>query len=150
MAEKKSKISTEKPVNEKETSTTSEKLTAAKEANIKAAKAAKEAAKANAEATAAVAKDTAKKTKKAAKKGAETAKKGAEAAKNYTKKPKKTVLIQYLGKEIMEDELIDRAIAQFSATEGAIPVKKIALYIKPEDMSAYYVINEQYTGCVDF
>ncbi len=173
MAEKKAKGSVDSKIVEEEEVTTQDKVEAAKQANVKAAKATREAAKANAEATAAVAKDTAKKTKKvatdAAKKGAtvtkDTAKKAAgkatEAAEKvketsksakstYTRKPKRNVFIQYLGREMTEDELVERAIAQFGATEGSIPVKKISLYIKPEELAAYYVINEQYTGRVDF
>ncbi len=172
MADKKIKDTVDSEILEEEAVTTQERLSEAKKANAKAAKTAKEAAKADAKATAAIAKDTAQKTKKVAQKGAEvtkeTAKKAAkktasatsaaaektkEAAQNarsYTRKPKRSVVVQCFGREIEEDELIERAIAQFASTEGGIPVKKISLYIKPEEMAAYYVINEQYTGRVDF
>lgn len=144
------------------------KTTEEKVAEAKAAR--KTATKKTVEATAAVVKDTAektaKKTKEAAKKGAEaakaSAKKTSEKAKTavkekaetpkrkYSRKPAKKIVVQFLGQEISEEELTERALAQFAATEGAVAVKTITLYIKPEDKAAYYVINEQYTGKVDF
>ncbi|MCC8082057.1 MAG: DUF6465 family protein [Lachnospiraceae bacterium] len=147
-----------------------EKKAEAKAANAKAKAANKEAAKKNAEATAAVVKDaatkTAEKTKQATKKAADTTKKNVEKAvtstkkavkdsaettkRKYTRKPVKTVVLQYMGEEISGDVLTERALAQFAATEGAVSVKTITLYIKPEDKAAYYVINDQYTGCVEF
>lgn len=161
-------------ISEEAAKTVEEKKAEAKEATAKAKAARKEATKKNVEATAAAVKETAektaKKTKEAAKKGAEaaketakkTAKKTAEKAKTsikekteapkrkYTRKPVKNVIVQFLGQEISEEELTERAIAQFAATEGAVAVKTITLYIKPEDNAAYYVINDQYTGRVDF
>ncbi len=150
----------------------------AKEASAKAKAAAKEAAKKNAEATAAAAKDVAEKTKKAAAKAATATKKKAEKAaaatkekaekavastkkavketaesapkRKYTRKPVKNIIIQYMGEEITEEVLTERALAQFAATEGAVAVKSITLYIKPEDQAAYYVINDAYTGKVEF
>ena len=65
-------------------------------------------------------------------------------------KPEKKIVLQYLGKEFDEAELTERAIAQFHSMEGAIEVKTITMYLKPEEDAAYYVINEQYTGRVDF
>ncbi|MEI3338611.1 MAG: DUF6465 family protein [Eubacterium sp.] len=70
--------------------------------------------------------------------------------KRKVKKPAKTIVLQYLGKEIDEAEITERAIAQFSALEGGVAVKKITLYLKPEEEAAYYVINDQYTGKVGF
>ena len=77
--------------------------------------------------------------------------KKAEAPKRkYARKPEKNVVVQYMGQEIQEEVLTERALAQFAAMEGAAAVKKITLYIKPEDNAAYYVINDEYTGRVDF
>lgn len=107
--------------------------------------------------------ETAAEKKTAAKKAATkkttaaktTAKEKPEAEKKETKrkvtrKPAKTIVLQYLGKEIDEAEITERAIAQFSALEGGVAVKKITLYLKPEEEAAYYVINDQYTGKVGF
>lgn len=49
-----------------------------------------------------------------------------------------------------EAELTERAIAQFNSVEGGVAVKTITMYLKPEEDAAYYVINDQYTGRVDF
>ncbi|MCD7982106.1 MAG: DUF6465 family protein [Clostridiales bacterium] len=165
------KDSVDTTITNEEVVTTETKKAEAKAANAKATAANKEAAKKNAEATAAVVKDAAEKaadaTKKAAKKAAGTTKKNVEKAvastkkavkdssetttkRKYTRKPTKNIVIQYLGDEISEEVLTERALAQFAATEGAVSVKSITLYIKPEDKAAYYVINDQYTGCVEF
>ena len=117
-----------------ETVTTDDKVAAAKKANAKVKEAGKAAAK-----------KTAAKTRKAVKEAAEAAPK-----RKYTRKPVKNVVLQYMGQEISEEELTERALAQFAATEETVAVKSITLYIKPEDNAAYYVINEQYTGCVKF
>lgn len=164
------KDSVDTTITKEEDVTTETKKAEAKAANAKATAANKEAAKKNAEATAAVVKDAASTaadaTKKAAKKAAGTTKKNvgkavastkkavkdsAETTKRkYTRKPTKNIVIQYLGTEISEEVLTERALAQFAATEGAVSVKSITLYIKPEDRAAYYVINDRYTGCVEF
>lgn len=153
-------VTVDSTITSEETVTTEDKVAAAKKANAKMKEAGKAAAKKNAEATAAIVKDTAEKavekTKTAAKKTAERTRKAvkeaAEAApkRKYTRKPVKKVVLQYMGQEISEEELTERALAQFAATEETVPVKSITLYIKPEDNAAYYVINEQYTGCVKF
>ncbi len=174
MAEKKNTAPVDTTITEEKVASTEEKKAAAKEANAKVVEAVKEAAKKNAKATEAVAKDTAAKTKTAAKKAATTTKatatkaakatkatatKAAKATKataekaatrTYNKKPTRTAVVQCMGREIFEDELFDRALAQFAATESGVTVKDIKLYIKPEEMTAYYVINEQYTGKVGF
>ena len=101
------------------------------------------------------AKETAEKATEATKETAETAKEKADAVKTETKrkvtrKPTKKIVLQYLGKEFDEAELTERAIAQFNSIEGGVAVKTITMYLKPEDDAAYYVINDQYTGRVDF
>ncbi len=155
MAEENRTETVDSTISSEEVVTAEEKMAAAKAAT-------REAAQKSMEAVTAAAKVTAAKTAQKTKQVAKTAKKavantqkalmeGAEAApkRKYTRKPKKTIIIQYMGQEISEEVLTDRAMAQFSATEGAVPVKKIALYIKPEDQKAYYVINDQFTGAVE-
>ena len=73
-----------------------------------------------------------------------------ETKRKVTRKPTKKIVLQYLGKEFDEAELTERAIAQFNSVEGGVAVKTITMYLKPEDDAAYYVINDQYTGRVDF
>lgn len=139
---------------------------AVKETAAKAEEAAKETVEKVAEkATEAAAevKETAKKTatkaKAATTKKATAAKKTVKAKadavktetkKRVTRKPTKKIVLQYLGKEFDEAELTERAIAQFNSVEGGVAVKTITMYLKPEEDAAYYVINDQYTGRVDF
>ena len=111
-----------------------------------------ETAKATVKKTAAKAKTATTRKTAAAKK---TVKEKADAVKTETKrkvtrKPTKKIVLQYLGKEFDEAELTERAIAQFNSVEGGVAVKTITMYLKPEDDAAYYVINDQYTGRVDF
>ena len=48
-------------------------------------------------------------------------------------------------------DLMDQAKAAYVA-EGhrASGIKKLALYVKPEERKAYYVINEKATGSIEF
>ena len=52
--------------------------------------------------------------------------------------------------EVSQEELADRALAEFRAVHDDVIAKKMELYIKPEDRAAYYVINSEYTGKVEF
>lgn len=140
---------------EKATETVAEVKETAKETAEKATEATKETAetaKATVKKTAAKAKTATTRKTAAAKK---TVKEKADAVKTETKrkvtrKPTKKIVLQYLGKEFDEAELTERAIAQFNSVEGGVAVKTITMYLKPEDDAAYYVINDQYTGRVDF
>lgn len=98
-------------------------------------------------------------TKKTAVKAAEK-KIAAKAAdqKTVTKVAKKTttktatntsVYFQYGGVEITAADMVEKAKAAYIA-EGhtAASVKSIRLYIKPEDNTVYYVINDTYTSSV--
>ena len=63
---------------------------------------------------------------------------------------KTTVYVQYLGNEYDTKELIARA-KQVYVDGGSVAgaVKKIDLYVKPEDNAAYYVINDESTGSIE-
>ncbi len=89
-------------------------------------------------------------TGKAAAKAKEAKETVKKAAAKRTRKPVKKVALQYYGAEIDVDSLTDRAIAQFGATYPEIAVREVKIYLKPEDNAAYYVINDVYTGKVDF
>ena len=132
---------------------------AVKETAAKAEEAAKETVEKATEAAKTTAKKTATKAKAATTKKATAAKKTVKAKadavktetkKRVTRKPTKKIVLQYLGKEFDEAELTERAIAQFNSVEGGVAVKTITMYLKPEEDAAYYVINDQYTGRVDF
>ena len=86
-------------------------------------------------------KDTVKKT---------TAKatKAAKAAKKEPVKPE--IIVQYQNSEVDTAAIEERVKTQFVA-EGhkAGFIRKLNIYIKPEEYSAYYVINDRFSGRVD-
>ena len=86
-------------------------------------------------------KDTVKKT---------TAKttKAAKAAKKEPVKPE--IIVQYQNSEVDTATIEERVKTQFVA-EGhkAGFIRKLNIYIKPEEYSAYYVINDRFSGRVD-
>lgn len=125
----------------------------------------KEAAKATTKAAETKVKEAAKDTAKAAetkvKEAAKTTAKKAAAAKTAAKATaKKTVakaatvepqvIIQYQNNESDLAKVTERVKTQF-VSEGheAGIIKKINVYLKPEEYSAYYVINDKFSGRVD-
>lgn len=125
----------------------------------------KEAAKATTKAAETKVKEAAKDTTKAAgtkvKEAAKTTVKKAAAAKTAAKATaKKTVakaaavepqvIIQYQNNESDLAKVTERVKTQF-VSEGhkAGTIKKINVYLKPEEYSAYYVINDKFSGRVD-
>lgn len=92
-------------------------------------------------------KDTVKKTAAKAAKAAKTAKE-AKPAKKEPVKPE--IIVQYQNSEVDTAAVEERVKAQFVA-EGhkAGFIRKLNIYIKPEEYSAYYVINDKFSGRVD-
>lgn len=74
------------------------------------------------------------------------------AAKTTAKKEavKSQYIVQYQNNEVEFEKIEERVKAQF-VSEGhkAGTIKKINVYIKPEEYSAYYVINDKFSGRVD-
>ena len=60
------------------------------------------------------------------------------------------VYVQFAGEEWKVADLAERAKAAYLA-EGhrASGIKKMAVYVKPEEGKAYYVINDKESGSVD-
>ncbi|MDD6632479.1 MAG: DUF6465 family protein [Lachnobacterium sp.] len=121
----------------------------------------KEAAKAAETKVKEAAKDTAKAAETKVKEAAKTTAKKAAAAKTAAKATaKKTVakaaavepqvIIQYQNNESDLAKVTERVKTQF-VSEGhkAGIIKKINVYLKPEEYSAYYVINDKFSGRVD-
>lgn len=78
-----------------------------------------------------------------------------EAVKNAPAKKaavKETVYLQYAGKEIDTDALKARVkeIWTNDMQKKAADMKSVVLYLKPEDNAAYYVINDEVSGKIDF
>lgn len=103
----------------------------------------KKAVEAKAEETKSAVEKKAKTAKTAVKKAA--AKATAKAVEVNTK-----VIIQYQNNEAEMDKLEEKIKAQFVADGHRISsIKKLNIYVKPEEYSAYYVINEKFFGRVD-
>ena len=81
--------------------------------------------------------------KKEVKQAAKTTAKKAEAVKT-------TTLVQYQNKEVDMTKVEERVKAQF-VSEGhkSSDIKTVNIYVKPEEYSAYYVINDKFSGRVD-
>lgn len=64
----------------------------------------------------------------------------------------KTLLnIQYLGSEISDKEIIAKAKELWLNDGNKIKdIKTLNLYVKPEDMAVYYVINDTVSGKIPF
>lgn len=80
------------------------------------------------------------------------------AAKTTTTKTAKTVkeaasqnvYIQFAGKEVKTEELVEQVKAQWTAEGHRVSsIKSLEVYVKPEDNAAYYVINGKENGKVD-
>ncbi len=65
---------------------------------------------------------------------------------------KETVYLQYLGKEIDKDALMAQVkdIWTKEMKKKVSDMKSVVLYLKPEDNAAYYVINDEVSGKIDF
>ena len=83
-----------------------------------------------------------------AKKAATTTKKAP--AKKATAKSETVITVQFQGNEVTVASVEEKVKAQFVA-EGhkASSIKTLNVYVKPEERSAYYVINGDVTGRVD-
>ena len=86
--------------------------------------------------------------KETVKKTTAKATKAAKAAKKEPVKPE--IIVQYQNSEIDTASVEERVKAQFVA-EGhkAGFIRKLNIYTKPEEYSAYYVINDKFSGRVD-
>ena len=102
--------------------------------------------------------DIAKKAKDVVTKTADTAEKTvkkAAAKKPAAKKAAKEVLkpeitVQYQNLEVTTEAVEERVKAQFAAEGHRVgTIKKLNIYVKPEEYAAYYVINDKFTGRVD-
>lgn len=54
-----------------------------------------------------------------------------------------TVKIQFGGKDISMDEILEKAKAAFAAANEGVEIKTVELYVNADDHAAYYVINGQ-------
>ena len=60
------------------------------------------------------------------------------------------VCVQYQDKETDVSALVDAAKADFRRLKKRTRITDLCLYVKPEDGAAYYVINGEYNGKIEF
>jgi len=117
----------------------------AKDSAKASAKASGEKAKTHVKAAGEKAKSATEKVKKEVKNAGATVKAKAELAKDDIKK---TVVVQFDGEDRVVDEVVERALKDYKSKSNK-PLKDIKVYIKPEDRSAYYVVNGSYADRID-
>jgi hypothetical protein len=139
MASKPSKTTTKAAVKETETKVEAAKTEASKkEATVKTEAPKKEAAKVEAPKAEAAKAEAPKK---------ETAKKAPAKKAPAKKEVAASVYVQFAGKEIQPQTILAQAKDDFvAAGNKASDIKTVALYIKPEEDAAYWVINDEATG----
>ena len=60
------------------------------------------------------------------------------------------IVIQFQGNEVTAASIEEKVKAQFVADGHRVgTIKSLSIYVKPEEYSAYYVINEKHEGRVD-
>lgn len=129
-----------------------EKTTAAEKEVVKETAAAEEApAKAEEKPAAKAAKTTRTTAKKTTTKKAAAPKKPAAAKKPAEKKAEQEMILQFGGREIKEKDLYERIQQIWIEGYGkkAEELKSLKVYVKPEEFTAYYVINDDVTGSID-
>ena len=55
--------------------------------------------------------------------------------------PKASVVVEYAGGQVAVKDIVARATKAFAKANKGVTVKKIEVYIKPEEGVAYYVVN---------
>ena len=64
--------------------------------------------------------------------------------------PEKKVYVQFRDTEVEVGDLMEAARAAFREEKKRTAIKELKLYIKPEEKTAYYVINEKFDGKVEY
>lgn len=63
---------------------------------------------------------------------------------------KPVYIVQFQGSDVDLSDLAEAAKADFRKEKKRTPVTDLKLYVKPEEHTAYYVINEKYTGSISY
>lgn len=58
------------------------------------------------------------------------------------------MILQYRHREVSMDEVIKRVEEDYKAHGNTDEIKNQEIYVKPEDFTAYYVINDDVVGKV--
>lgn len=84
----------------------------------------------------------------AAEKEAAAKQRAAEKKKAENLKPE--ILMQYQGAEVDLTALAEAAKADFHNEKKRTPITELKLYVKPEENTAYYVVNGSFEGKISF
>lgn len=79
-----------------------------------------------------------------------TAAKARAAEKVKAEQMKPELIMQFQGADTDLGALVEAAKAEFRAVKKRTPITSLKLYVKPEERTAYYVVNEKHTGSVAF
>lgn len=71
------------------------------------------------------------------------------AGKELVEKMKPMVILQYQGKDTSVEDLVEAAKTDFKKGNKHTSITAMALYLKPEENTAYYVVNDNFTGKID-
>ncbi len=84
-------------------------------------------------------------SKKVSKTAAKKAPKKTTVKKATAKKAETKIYVQYMGQEFDQQEIVERIITKYMQESGRArsSIKSLDVYIKPEDQTAYYVLNGQ-------
>lgn len=93
-------------------------------------------------------KKTGRKTMTPEEKAAAAKARAAEKAKADQMKPE--LILQFQGAETDLNALVEAAKADFRAVKKRTPITGLKLYVKPEEQTVYYVVNETHTGSIPF
>lgn len=64
---------------------------------------------------------------------------------------KKTLYVQYNGKQVEEKEIVASVKKAWTEAGNKVgDIKTLEVYVKPEEDTVYYVINESESGKVEF
>jgi len=64
------------------------------------------------------------------------------------KEKKVEIILQYRQREVDMDDVVKRVEEDYKAHGNTDPIVKKEIYVKPEDFTAYYVINDLVEGKV--
>lgn len=74
-------------------------------------------------------------------------KSGSKTTGKSSKAVKPAIFVQYLGQEINYEEVVGKVKAAWSLQGNKISqINTLDIYVKPEELSIYYVINSEITG----
>lgn len=73
-----------------------------------------------------------------------------EEQKRMAENLKPLIYVQYQETEAEISALIDAAKAEFRKEKKRTPIKSMKLYVKPDERTAYYVINEKAEGKISY